>query len=337
MKRLDYCWYTPSPWPVFLVPLSLIYCLVVRLRRLLYRVGVLASHRLPVPVVIVGNLTAGGTGKTPLVAWLAGFLRTAGYRPGIVARGYRGRARHWPQRVCPDSDPRMVGDEAVLLADLCGCPVAVAPRRVAAARSLLEQGDCDLILADDGLQHYALQRDVEIAVVDGIRRLGNGLCLPAGPLREPPARLDTVDLVVVNGQAGRGEYTMKMKAATACRLHDRNDCRALESFRNRSVHAVAGTGNPGRFFDALRQAGMRIAEHAFSDHHAYTADELDFDDALPVFMTAKDAVKCRNFSLQDAWCVPVTMEIDAQFSARILELLGRVASARGMAEAQNSC
>jgi tetraacyldisaccharide 4'-kinase len=337
MNRLEHCWYAPSPWPLFLAPLSLIYCLAVRLRRLLYRTGALTSHRLPVPVVIVGNLTAGGTGKTPLVAWLAGFLRTAGYRPGIVARGYRGRARHWPQRVRPDSDPLMVGDEAVLLADLCDCPVAVAPLRVAAARSLLEQGDCDLILADDGLQHYALQRDVEIAVVDGTRRLGNGLCLPAGPLREPPARLDAVDLVVVNGVAGRGEYPMKMKAAMACRLHNRNDCRALESFRNQSVHAVAGIGNPGRFFTALRQEGIRVAEHAFSDHHAYTADDLAFDDELPVFMTAKDAVKCVNFALRDAWCVPVTMELDAQFGARILELLGRAVPASGPAESQNTC
>ena len=337
MKRLEHCWYTSSPWPLLLVPFALIYCLVVRLRRVLYRTGVLPSHRLPVPVVIVGNLTVGGTGKTPMVAWLAGFLQMAGYRPGIVTRGYRGRSRHWPQRVQPDSDPCMVGDEAVLLAGLCDCPVAVAPRRIAAARSLLDQGECNLILADDGLQHYALQRDVEIAVVDGIRRFGNGLCLPAGPLREPRGRLDTVDLVVVNGIAGRDEYPANLKAGMAFRFDDSNDRRALDSFRNLSVHAVAGIGNPGRFFATLRQAGLRVREHAFPDHHAYTADELDFDDGLPVFMTAKDAVKCRDFPLRDTWCVPVTMEPDARFGTRVLELLDRTVAAHVVVESRNTC
>jgi len=322
MKRLEYYWYTRSPWPLLLAPLSLVYCLFVRARRRLYQTGVLPSQHLPVPVIIVGNLTAGGTGKTPLVVWLAGFLKSSGYRPGIVARGYRGKARHWPQRVRPDSDPQMVGDEAVLLADLCGCPMAVAPLRAAAARALLEHSDCDLILADDGLQHYALQRDVEIAVVDGIRRLGNGFCLPAGPLREPAARLAGVDLVVVNGLAGRDEYPMNIKAVMAHRLHDRSLCRELASFRHQSVHAVAGIGNPERFFETLRQAGIRVEEHAFPDHYAFTAKDLDFGDAQPVFMTAKDAVKCRKFPLKNAWCVPVTIEIDAALGNRVLELLG---------------
>ena len=323
MRRLEYYWYTRNPWLILLTPVSLLYRLVIWLRRLAYRSGLLRRHRLPVPVVVVGNITVGGTGKTPLVAWLAAFLKEAGYNPGIVARGYRGKARHWPQQVRPDSDPQMVGDEAVLLAGLSGCPVAVAPRRPLAARALIDHNHCDLILSDDGLQHYALQRDVEIAVIDGVRRLGNGLCLPAGPLREPAKRLAEVDLVVANGLANRGEYPMRMRAAGARDLRDAGEIRELADFRGQSVHAVAGIGYPERFFAVLRQAGLVVDEHAFPDHHAFVETELDFGDARPLFMTAKDAVKCRHFPLANAWYVPVTIDMPPEFGARLLELLER--------------
>jgi tetraacyldisaccharide 4'-kinase len=322
MKRLEYCWYTRRPWLILLTPVSFIYCTVIRLRRLCYRAGLLPRKRLPVPVVVVGNLTVGGTGKTPLVGWLARLLKQAGYRPGIVARGYRGKARNWPQQVRPDSDPAMVGDEAVMLAGMSGCPMAVGPRRVQAARALLEHGDCDVILSDDGLQHYALQRDIEIAVIDGVRRLGNGFCLPAGPLREPASRLEQVDLLVVNGLGNHGEYPMRMRTTQVLGLDDENDVRELAGFRGQQVHAVAGIGNPERFFDALRQAGIRVEEHVFPDHHGYASGDVDFGDDLPVLMTAKDAVKCRGFGLQNAWYVPVTIDMGADFGARVLELLG---------------
>lgn len=325
MKSLEYYWYTRNPWLILLTPLAVIYCLAVWLRRFLYRAGLLRSHGLPVPVLVVGNLTVGGTGKTPLVAWLAGRLKQSGYRPGIIARGYRGRARHWPQQVRPDSDPVMVGDEAVLLAGCSGCPVAVAPRRVQAARALLEHHACDMILSDDGLQHYALRRDIEIAVLDGIRRMGNGYCLPAGPLREPAGRLDEVDLVVVNGLVRHGEFPMKMKCAAAYSLSDGAEVRDLKSFRGRSVHAVAGIGNPDRFFAALRQAGLAVEEHAFPDHHHFLPQEVDFHDGRPVIMTEKDAVKCRGFALKNTWYVPVTIEMGQDFEARVLE---RVAACR---------
>ena len=323
MNRLELSWYRRSPWLILLTPASLVYCGLSRLRRRFYRTGLLARHRLPVPVVIVGNLTAGGTGKTPLVTWLIDFLSVSGYRPGVIARGYKGSARHWPQTVCADSDPLSVGDEAVLLAGRCGCPVVVGPDRVAAARALLEQGECDLIVADDGLQHYALDRDIEIVVIDGARRFGNGFCLPAGPLRESTGRLTEVDLVVVNGAGGPGEYPMTMRAEKAVSLEPGIPPRELAGFGRQSVHAVAGIGNPGRFFASLRQAGMRLQEHVFPDHHDYVAADLDFGDNRPVVMTEKDAVKCRNFGLRNSWYIPVTIDMPAEFGARVHELLGR--------------
>jgi tetraacyldisaccharide 4'-kinase len=326
MNRLETSWYHRSPWLILLTPASLVYCGLSRLHRLLYRAGLLRRNRIPVPVVIVGNLTAGGTGKTPLVTWLVDFLSASGYRPGVVARGYKGRATHWPQPVRADSDPLIAGDEAVLLAGRCGCPVMVAPDRVAAARALLEQDRCDLIVSDDGLQHYALERDIEIVVIDGERRFGNGFCLPAGPLREPSGRLTEVDLVVANGSGGRGEYPMAMRLERAISLESGIAPRELASFNRQCVHAVAGIGNPGRFFARLRQAGLRLEEHVFPDHHVYVEADLDFGDDRPVVMTEKDAVKCRNFGLRNGWYIPVTIEMTAEFGARMLDLLAREGS-----------
>ena len=323
MNRLESSWYRRSPLLILLTPASLVYCGIGRLRRLLYRAGLLARHKISVPVVIVGNLTAGGAGKTPLVTWLVDFLSASGYRPGVIARGYKGRAHHWPQPVHADSDPSTVGDEAVLLAGRCGCPVVVGPDRVAAARALLEQVECDLIVADDGLQHYALDRDIEIVVIDGARRFGNGFCLPAGPLRESPGRLAEVDLVVVNGAGDPGEYPMAMRAGSAICLESGIAPRELAAFERQSVHAVAGIGNPGRFFACLRQAGMRLEEHVFPDHHVYVTADLDFGDDRPVVMTEKDAVKCRNFGLRNSWYIPVTIEMPVEFGVRVHELLAR--------------
>jgi tetraacyldisaccharide 4'-kinase len=321
MKRLDYYWYTRSTWLILLTPLSLFYRLVVWLRRNAYRSGILSSYRLAKPVIVVGNLTAGGTGKTPLVAWLAGYLMQKGFRPGIVARGYGGKASSWPQQVRPDSDPGIVGDEAVMLAEITGCPMAVAPNRVAAARELLDHSDCDVIISDDGLQHYALQRDLEIAVIDGVRRFGVGFLLPAGPLREPLRRLREVDLVVVNGLAGRGEYPMRLLTGKARGLGAPHQQRELGDFRGQSVHAVAGIGNPARFFQALQQHGMRVEEHAFPDHHRFQAADIQFGDDRPVFMTEKDAVKCRQFACGKEWVVPVRAYMSKEFCARLDALL----------------
>jgi tetraacyldisaccharide 4'-kinase len=324
MKGLPYYWYARSPWLVLLIPFAFVYRIIIALRRMAYRAGLLRSHRLAVPVIVVGNITVGGTGKTPLVAWLANYLRTEGLRPGIVSRGYRGRASSWPQQVRPDSDPAMVGDEAVMLAGQCRCPMAVAPDRVAAAEALLEHSDCNIILSDDGLQHYALRRDLEIAVIDGVRRLGSGFLLPAGPLREPARRLREVDMVVVNGLGGTGEHPMRMQAGAAVSLQNPEQRRDLDTFRGQSVHAVAAIGNPERFFQILRQVGMRVEGHAFPDHYPFKPEDLEFGDDRPVLMTEKDAVKCRVFARGNDWYVPVRVEMSREFTDRLGELLDAI-------------
>ena len=321
MKRLDYYWYARSPWLLLLTPLSLIFYLVVLLRRTAYRTGLLRSRRVSLPVIIVGNITAGGTGKTPLVIWLAGYLREKGYRPGIISRGYGGKAGNWPQQVRPDSDPAMVGDEAVLLAGATGCPMAVGPDRVDAARALIEYSDCDVILSDDGLQHYALHRDMEIVVIDGIRRFGTGFLIPAGPLREPVRRLREADLVVINGLGGGQEHIMRMRPGDAHSLVDSSVTRRLADFHGQAVHAVAGIGNPERFFQALEQLGMQLDKHVFPDHYKFTAADIRFGDDKPVIMTEKDAVKCRYFASENDWYVPVTVQMSADFCQRLDELL----------------
>lgn len=319
MSGLDRIWYGRSAWIWPLLPIGWLYCAVVGARRLAYRTGIRRTHRLDVPVIVVGNLTVGGTGKTPLVTWLVDCLRRHGYRPGLVARGYGGRAQHWPQQVRPDSDPAAVGDEPVLLAQATGCPMAVAPDRVAAARALLAHSDCDVIVSDDGLQHHALGRDVEIVVIDGVRRFGNGRCLPAGPLREPARCLATADLVVSNGGPAReNEFAMHVQATEARNLVT-GERRPLAAFRGMTLHAVAGIGRPERFFGSLRDQGLEFEAHAFPDHHAFREDEL----ALPgtVLMTEKDAVKCEAFARPGYWAVGTRIELAPAFGARVLDLL----------------
>jgi tetraacyldisaccharide 4'-kinase len=323
VKRLDYYWYNSSPLSLFLLPLSWFFCTIAVLRRWAYNLGLLKVHRLPVPVVIVGNISVGGTGKTPLVTWLVAYLKQQGYRPGIVSRGYGGGANHWPQQVRPDSDPRMVGDEAILLARRCACPMSVGPDRVAAATALLEYTDCDIIVSDDGMQHYALGRDVEIAVVDGVRRFGNGHCLPAGPLREPQSRLQTVDMVITNGVAGVREYSMKLEPDMLWNLSSSREHKTLSAFRGKTVHAVAGIGNPQRFFAQLGESGIHVIEHPFPDHHHFNAADIQFNDELPVLMTEKDAVKCLDFAQERHWCVPVQAQIDDRFVQVFERLLGK--------------
>lgn len=304
-----------------LLPLSALYCLVIALRRRAYRWGLLRRVRLPVPVIVVGNLTVGGTGKTPLVIWLCEQLRAAGRRPGIVARGYGGRTAHWPQTVTPQSDPVQVGDEPVLLAQRCACPIVVAPDRVAAARALLARHDCDVLISDDGLQHYRLARDIEIAVIDGQRRFGNGFCLPAGPLREPHTRLQSVDLKVVNGTAQPGETTMQLQVHSVYRLLSK-ETRPLAAFAGRpNVHAVAGIGYPERFFQTLRAAGVQSQEHAFGDHHPFQPQDFSWPNPAEVLMTEKDGVKCRQFAQPNWWAVRVDAQPDERLAKAIFQLL----------------
>jgi len=320
MERwLNRIWQTRNGFSQGLRPLSGLFCAVVFLRRGLYRLRLLPSQQLPVPVVVVGNLTVGGTGKTPLVIAVVELLKAAGYRPGIISRGYRGKARSWPQQVRPDSDPVMVGDEPILIARRTGCPMAVGPKRVDAARSLLKYADCDIIISDDGLQHYALRRDVEIMIIDGQRRFGNGLCLPAGPLREPVRRRESVDFVLVNGDAaGPNEYAMHYAGDTLVNMADPDRTLALAELRGESVHAVAAIGNPQRFFQRLAGAGLDVREHVFPDHHLFRKRELDFGPTVPILMTEKDAVKCQRFAQPNMWYLPVDARIDKTFATRLL-------------------
>lgn len=308
-------------------PLSWLFGALAARRR-----AVLRGERLPVPVIVVGNIAVGGSGKTPVVAWLAAELRAAGHRPGIVSRGHGGRisAEGGVAPVPADGDPALLGDEPVLLARLTGCPLVIGRDRPAAGRALLRlHPDCDVLIADDGLQHYRLARDIEIAVVDEAT-LGNGLLLPAGPLREPLARLGEVDLVVAHGPlsatlhaatAGVPVYPMRLRGGDLRALADPACTRPLQAFRGRRVHAVAGIGRPQRFFDQLAGEGIEVVPHPFPDHHRFVAADLAFGEPLPILMTAKDAVKCKAFAPADSWEYPVSAQIGSGAAERILEKL----------------
>jgi tetraacyldisaccharide 4'-kinase len=321
-RRLHRLWYgNARAARVLLLPLSGVFCALVQLRRAAYRAGLLASRRLDTRVVVVGNITVGGTGKTPLVLALARRLREAGFTVGILSRGYRGRGRVWPVEVSVASDPDQVGDEPVLLARDSGAVVYASADRVAAGRALLASSPCDVLICDDGLQHYALRRDLEIAVVDAGRGHGNGHCLPAGPLREPVSRLKTVDALVYLGEPAPGAFGMQMRVHSATRLCDPADTRPLTSFRGERVHAVAGIGDPQRFFAALRGAGLDVEERSFPDHHRFRAADLAFADRRPVLMTEKDAVKCAGFAPAHWWSVAAEVHLDATFVAWLLDSL----------------
>lgn len=319
-ETLQAAWYGEGRTPWWAAPLSWLYGGVVGLRRHLYRSGWLSAERLPVPVLVVGNLNVGGTGKTPLTIALADALRARGFRPGVVSRGYGGTERG-PVLLGERPDPVRFGDEPCLIRS-AGLPVAVGRDRPAAGRLLIDAG-CDLVIADDGLQHYRLCRDVEICVIDGSRRFGNRRLLPAGPLREPLARLAGVDFRVCNGgHAEAGEVPMHLEGGMARSLED-GTVRPLDAFRGQRVHAVAGIGHPMRFFDELRARGIEVMPHPFPDHHAYAAGDLDFGDGAPVLMTEKDAVKCAAFALPQAWAVPVRAVLPEAFFDAVAAKLAR--------------
>jgi tetraacyldisaccharide 4'-kinase len=313
-------WYRRGALAWLLWPASLAFGLVAALRRLAYRLRLARVHRAGVPVIVVGNLTVGGSGKTPLVLWIAEFLKAGGWRPGIVSRGYGGAVRE-PRAVTIASEPAEVGDEPVLLARRSGCPVWVAPDRAAASLALrLQHPECDVIVLDDGLQHYALARDIEIAVVDA-RGFGNGFLLPAGPLREPRWRLRSVDAVVAHGVAGVEGYAMRLEGSDLVRLTDARELRPAKSFAGQKVHAVAGIGDPNRFFLHLAKLGPKVAPHPFPDHHPFAAADLEFGDDAPVVMTEKDAVKCKRFAKTQHWVLPVRAALDPAFGDWLLKKL----------------
>ncbi len=303
LKRFPAFWLDPGdPRGRLLQPLATLFCGVAALRRRRQRA---AARPVAVPVVIVGSLFVGGSGKTPLVIWLATEAQALGWRAGVILRGYGGRARS-PRRVTADADPAEVGDEAVLIARRTGVPVAVAADRRAALDVLVRDG-CDLVIGDDGLQHYRLARHAEIAVLDAAVGLGNGRCLPAGPLRERPERLAEVDLVIGNGGpvAGRGEAYYRLVPGPVQPV-SAGKASSAAPVPGDAVHAVAGIGQPRRFFDALAAAGFRVTRHVFADHHRY--EKADLPASGPVIMTEKDAVKCTGFDRDDLWFLPVSAE-----------------------------
>lgn len=334
MSVLERHWYRYTPLHLLLYPISLIFRLLAALRRALYRAGLLHSERLPVPVVVVGNITVGGTGKTPLTLTLAQQLIENGYRPLIVSRGHtigtqftakqasRGidSGGDTSRAVTPDSAPAQVGDEPLLMARRGLCPVWVGRDRAAAARAGLQANpQCDVVLCDDGLQHYRLRRDVEIAVVDGARGFGNGWLLPAGPLREPVSRLRSVDAVVVNsGGTPPGQFAMRLEGALFHNLLDPGKTAAAADFSATKNHAVAGIGNPQRYFRHLKALGMSFTPHPFPDHHPYRAEDLAFDDCDAILLTEKDAVKCAPFADARYWMLRVEARIDPALIAHIL-------------------
>jgi len=320
MKCLVNSWYQSHPIRWLLWPLAILYRVVISLRRLLYRVGVFKQTRLNVPVIIVGNISVGGTGKTPCVIWLAKQLQQAGFRPGIISRGYGGKAEHYPQNVTPQSDPAIVGDEPIIISRQSACPMMVSPNRVDAARQLLEQFDCNIIIADDGLQHYALARDIEIVVVDDQRLFGNQYCLPAGPLREPMSRLKEVDFIIHNGNQTEAEFSMTARQGDAINLANPQQTKTLTNFQQK-VHAIAGIGNPQRFFNQLSTAGLNLITHPFSDHHPYQSSDVDFNDDLDILMTEKDAVKCQHFANKNMWYIPIEATISGKLNQHLLNKL----------------
>jgi tetraacyldisaccharide 4'-kinase len=323
-------WQRVTGLTLALLPVAALFALVSGLRRWLFRIGVLPRNRMPVPVIVVGNITAGGTGKTPFVLWLVQQLKEQGLHPGVVTRGYRA-ADAGPAAVPPDDDPARAGDEPVLLARRSGVPVWRGVDRGRAARALLAaHRECDVIVSDDGLQHYRLARDVEIALIDGARGFGNGLPLPAGPLRESVGRLARCDFVVVKAPrtaaiGWRGEtIDMQLVGTRFANLLDPAEHRDAQAMIGREVHAVAGIGEPRPFFDALRAMGLDVVEHPFPDHHPFVAADLAFGADALVVMTEKDAVKCRAFASRTWWTLPVDAQLPAGFAARIVAASGKL-------------
>jgi len=319
-SRLAARWYSDQPPPSLLRPLAALFGRVARARRHSLSQS---AEKLPVPVIVVGNISVGGTGKTPFTIWLVERLREWGWRPGIISRGHGGHAPLYPFRVAADSNPAHTGDEPLMMMRRLLCPVYVGADRVAAARALLAAADVNVLVSDDGLQHYRLARDLEICVVDGVRRLGNGALLPAGPLREPATRLQQVHLTVVNGGDWRPvgtNLTAMGLAPAAARPLAGGAGRALGDFAGQRVHALAGIGHPERFFDMLRGLGLQVTPHAFPDHYHFQRGDLEFGDGAPVLMTEKDAVKCSRYAGPQHWVVAVEARISEVDTALVRKL-----------------
>lgn len=327
-KKIQQGWSDPNILTYLLLPLSLLYMAIMWLRKVFYKNNLFHVYQAGVPVLIVGNISVGGTGKTPLTMAIVERARSLGYTPGVISRGYGGQALEWPQVVTPETSAHFVGDESVLIAHKTGCPVVVGPNRGETIDMLLSKYPCDLIISDDGLQHYALARNAEIAVLDKQRRHLNKFCLPAGPLRESIARLKSVDLIMnhvapverssddVFDESELSLFRLQhqgIKCVLNHKLHQLDD--------KTTIHAVAGIGHPIRFFRQLRALGFNVVEHAFPDHHRYSAEDFDFVGNDYVIMTAKDAVKCASFAADNWYYLAVEVELNRLASTKLDKLL----------------
>ena len=295
--------YQNRPWLLPLYPLGWIFRFGVFCRRLAYRCGVIKQEQFSCPVIVVGNLSIGGTGKTPVVIWLANFLKNNGFKPGIVSKGFKGSEKG-PKSVLRSDTSDTVGDEPLMMAHQVFCPVVISKKRAAGIEMLQNQFDIDIVLMDDGLQHLKVARDYEIVVVDAARGFGNGQCLPVGPLREPATRQQHADWVLWQGEASPDRQGFELSFNRCYNIARPMEVKALEAF-SKTVHAVAGIGNPERFFSALKAQGLDIIEHPFDDHHPFTADDFEGFAHEIIIMTEKDAIKCKHFDLFDAWAINV--------------------------------
>jgi tetraacyldisaccharide 4'-kinase len=321
MRFLESAWYNKAPWLWLLSPISLLFLLVVKIRAL--RVTASPTAENTIPVIVVGNITVGGTGKTPLIIALCNHLKQLGMTPGVISRGYGGNANSYPMDVDSDSNPALAGDEPVLIALKTGCPVVVDPDRVSALNHLLIDQEVDVVLSDDGLQHYRLHRDIEIAVVDGQRYFGNGLLLPAGPLREPVSRLRECDFVVINQAVDQAssptkagvpdsavDMHLKAVALTNLSTGEKRPFSGAPFNIGNQIQAVAAIGNPQRFFDSLTALPYPFVAHPFPDHHQFQPSDFDcFDSRQPIVMTEKDGIKCQDFASANMWCVEIDVSL----------------------------
>jgi len=314
-ERLQQAWYQGHPALSLLWPLEQLYCAIVKRKRARFLSGESTTYRAPVPVIVVGNITVGGTGKTPLILWLIEHCRMQGLRVGVVSRGYGARPASLPWTVNATDSAEQAGDEPLLIVQRSGVPLVIAPERAQAVQQLLAENSIDLILSDDGLQHYGLARDLELVLIDAARGLGNQRCLPMGPLREPVERLQNVDAVLFNGAAQDSENGFAMQLQPTELVHIRSGRREPLNYfpAQQSMHAVAGIGNPQRFFKTLEGLNWQPIAHAFADHAEFTPQDLQFSDDLPVVMTEKDAVKCRAFAADNCWYLQVAAQPSPAF------------------------
>ncbi len=336
--RIQQGWRNPGWLNYLLLPLSTLYVILVKIRQGCYSLGIFRSSQLPVPVIVVGSVSAGGSGKSPLVISLVHHFKAKGYRPGVIARGYGGKSGFWPREVNSHTNAELVGDEPQMIFEMCRVAVVVGPDRVQNGRYLVDKLECDVLISDDGFQHFALKRAVDIAVIDGEFGFGNGWCLPAGPLREPESGIHRAHIVVINSLSN-AQFTVRCDALAAKTSGRERPCamrmellemvnlvdnrrRNLSQCAGQRVHAVAGTGNPARFFSQLESKGIKITPHSFPDHHGYIEDDLRFGDERPVLMTEKDGIKCRNMAVaKNIWVVPARLHVDAALYQRVETLI----------------